>query len=75
MASVIAQHHVEDFDRWLPFYKEHGEVRRAHGGTGHQIFRTTDDPNELVHDHEVVGVVKRRRLVSTIVDEPSRTPT
>ena len=48
MATVIVQHHVEDFDRWLPVYKEHGEVRRAHGGTGHQIFRTADDPNDLV---------------------------
>jgi uncharacterized protein (DUF1330 family) len=48
MAAVIVQHHVEDFDRWLPVYKEHGEVRRAHGGTGHQIFRTAGDPNDLV---------------------------
>ena len=48
MAAVIVQHHVEDFDRWLPLYKEHGEVRRTHGGTGHQIYRTADDPNDLV---------------------------
>jgi heme-degrading monooxygenase HmoA len=48
MAAVIVQHHVEDYDRWLPAYKEHGEVRRANGGTGHQIFRTADDPNDLV---------------------------
>jgi heme-degrading monooxygenase HmoA len=48
MATVIVQHHVEDYDRWLPLYKEHGEVRRAHGGTGHQIYRTADDPNALV---------------------------
>ena len=56
MAAVIVQHHVEDFDRWLPLYKEHGEVRRANGGTGHQIFRTTEDPNDLVIVNEFASL-------------------
>jgi heme-degrading monooxygenase HmoA len=48
MAAVIVQHHVEDYDRWYPEFKAHGEVRRAHGGTGHQIYRVADDPNDLL---------------------------
>jgi len=56
MAAVIVQHHVEDFDRWISVYKEHGEARRAHGATGHQIFRMTDDPNDLVLVNEFASI-------------------
>ena len=48
MVKVIVQHHVEDYDRWYPVFKEHGDIRRAHGATGHAIFRATDDPNTVV---------------------------
>jgi hypothetical protein len=48
MAKVIVQHHVADYDTWLPVYIEHGAVRRQHGGTGHTITRAADDPNSLV---------------------------
>lgn len=48
MATVIVQHHVADYDKWYPEFIEHGEIRRGHGATGHQIFRTVGDPNDLV---------------------------
>lgn len=48
MAKAIVQHHVEDYDRWYPVFKEHGDVRRSFGATGHAIFRVTDDPNTVV---------------------------
>lgn len=48
MAKVIVQHHVRDYDAWLPVYIEHESVRAAHGGTGHSITRAVDDPNNLV---------------------------
>lgn len=48
MVKVIVQHHVIDYDRWLPVYAGHEAVRRQHGGTGHSITRDTGDPNSLV---------------------------
>lgn len=48
MAKVIVQHHVEDYDRWLPVFKEHGEARRANGATGHTIHRGVEDPNAII---------------------------
>ena len=48
MPQVVVQHSVEDFDAWKPVFDEHGEVRRAHGATGHRIYRTTEDPNTIV---------------------------
>jgi hypothetical protein len=48
MAKVIVQHHVADYDTWLPIFIEHGAVRRQHGGTGHSVTRSVADPNSLV---------------------------
>jgi hypothetical protein len=48
MAKVIVQHHVADYDKWFSGFKEHGDNRRAHGGTGHIVHRAVDDPNTIV---------------------------
>ena len=48
MAKVIVQHHVADYDRWLPVFNEHEAVRRQHGATGHSIGRDVADPNTVV---------------------------
>lgn len=48
MARVIVQHHVADYDRWIPVFNEHEAVRRAHGATGHTIHRAVADPNSVV---------------------------
>ena len=60
MAKAIVQHHVEDYGRWYPVFKEHGDVRRANGATGHAIFRATDDPNSvvIVNDFSTVEVAR-----------------
>jgi hypothetical protein len=33
------RHSVEDFDRWSIGFKDHGDVRRSHGATGHRVLR------------------------------------
>jgi hypothetical protein len=48
MAKVIVQHHVADYDRWLPVFNEHEAIRRHHGATGHSIGRVVGDPNTIV---------------------------
>lgn len=48
MTKVIVQHHVVDYDRWLPVFTDHEAVRRQHGATGHSVGRSVDDPNTLV---------------------------
>ncbi len=48
MAKVIVQHHVAEYDRWLPVFNEHEAVRRQHGATGHAIHRAVADPNSIV---------------------------
>lgn len=48
MVKVIVQHHVVDYDRWLPVFTEHQTVRARYGATGHSITRSVADPNDLV---------------------------
>jgi len=48
MAKVIVQHHVVDYDRWLPVFTEHQAVRQSHGATGHSVNRAVEDPNTIV---------------------------
>jgi heme-degrading monooxygenase HmoA len=44
---IIVQHKVLDFDSWKPVFDEHGDVRRRHGATGHEIYRAVDDSNDI----------------------------
>jgi heme-degrading monooxygenase HmoA len=48
MTKVIVQHHVSDYERWLPVFTEHEAVRRQHGATGHTITRSVADPNSVL---------------------------
>ena len=48
MPKVIVQHHVTDYDRWLPVFAEHEAVRRQHGATGHSINREVTDGNSVL---------------------------
>lgn len=50
MSKVILQvrHHVEDFNRWLPVFEEHQAVRQQHGAAGHRLYRSAEDPNDVV---------------------------
>jgi quinol monooxygenase YgiN len=56
MAKVIVQHHVADYDRWLPVFNEHEAVRRQNGATGHSISRDVADPNTIVIVNEFATV-------------------
>jgi heme-degrading monooxygenase HmoA len=44
---VIVQHKVRDYDAWKSVFDEHGDVRRRHGATGHELYRSLQDPNEV----------------------------
>jgi heme-degrading monooxygenase HmoA len=44
---IIVQHTVRDFEAWKAVFNEHGDVRRRHGATGHELYQGFDDPNEI----------------------------
>jgi heme-degrading monooxygenase HmoA len=48
MPYLLVRHKVEDYARWRPMYDEHAATRKAGGSTGGRVFRSADNPNEVV---------------------------
>jgi heme-degrading monooxygenase HmoA len=64
---LIVQHTVRDYDTWKPLFDEHGEVRRHHGATGHEIYRSLDDPNDIT----IVNYFPSREQAQAFASDPS----
>lgn len=48
MVHVIIQHEVEDYDDWKPVFDDHARTREENGCRGGTLFRTPENPNELL---------------------------
>jgi heme-degrading monooxygenase HmoA len=48
MAKVMAKLIFEEYDKWRPAFDEAENVRKAHGVIDTQVFRGSDNPNEVV---------------------------
>jgi heme-degrading monooxygenase HmoA len=48
MPSLFIRHTVADYAAWKSLFDEHGITRRANGSQGGRIFRSDDDPNEVL---------------------------
>jgi quinol monooxygenase YgiN len=49
---LIMQERVRDYDAWKAVFDDGEALRAKHGCTGHEIFRSDDDGNDLtVHLH------------------------
>ncbi len=46
-ATVIIRHRVGDYRRWKRVFDANLAARLRHGGVGHRVLRSQDDPNEL----------------------------
>jgi len=64
---IIVQHKVRDYDAWKPAFDEHEDVRRRHGATGHEVYRSADDPNEVT----VVSHFPSREQAEAFAADPS----
>ena len=64
---LIVQHRVRDYDTWKPAFDEHGDIRRRHGATGHELYRGLDDPNEIT----IVNHFHSREQAEAFAADPS----
>ena len=48
MAYVIVKHTVADYARWKALFDADDANRQAGGSNGGHLFRSADDPNEVV---------------------------
>ena len=58
MAVLIIRHAVGDYAAWRPVYDAHEAARTAVGLTNGRVFRSTDDPNDILILHDTAD---RRR--------------
>ena len=48
MPFILVRHKVEDYAKWKTMFDEDGVNRKAAGSKGSQLFRSADNPNELI---------------------------
>lgn len=48
MPYMIVRHKVEDYARWKALYDEDAATRKAAGSQGTIVFRTAEDPNNVI---------------------------
>lgn len=65
MAYVIIRHKVQDYGRWKPLYDEHQSARKEHGVKYEQLFRNTEDPNDITLLFEVSDINKIREFMES----------
>jgi heme-degrading monooxygenase HmoA len=48
MAHLLVRHKVRDFAKWKPVFDEHAATRKAAGCKGGRLFRSAEDPQQVV---------------------------
>jgi hypothetical protein len=48
LTILVVEHKVRDFGAWKSAFDEHEPLRREHGARRHWLYRTAEDPNEVV---------------------------
>jgi hypothetical protein len=48
MGVMIVHHSVRDYAAWRPAYDAHEAARTAAGLTNGRVFRSTEDPNDIL---------------------------
>ena len=65
MPYILVRHTVQDYAKWKTVYDEHGATRRANGSRGAQLFRSADNPNEMVILMEWDDLQKARQFAGS----------
>jgi hypothetical protein len=52
MTTTFVRHRVADYDAWRQVYDSVGEIQRAGGVTSDAVYRSDDDPNNVLVMHQ-----------------------
>lgn len=61
MATMFVRHQVTDFGKWKQAYDDFDSTRKSLGVTGHAVYRSDADPNNVTvtHDFTTVDAAKQ----------------
>jgi hypothetical protein len=63
--NVIVHHKVKDYNAWRKAYDGHEKSRAAAGITKGKVFRSAEDPNDVVLVMDVADVAKVRTWMAS----------
>jgi heme-degrading monooxygenase HmoA len=66
MPYLLVRHKVKDYTPWKKFYDEHGGIRQAAGCQGTTVFRSTDDPHQVIILSEWDTLEKAQQFTSSV---------
>ncbi|HEX3268379.1 MAG TPA: hypothetical protein VHQ98_10395 [Gaiellaceae bacterium] len=52
MTTLLIHHRVGDYEAWRQVYDSVGEMQRDGGVRSHRVWRSADDPNMVVVEHD-----------------------
>lgn len=58
--NLTIHHKVKDYATWRKGYDEHEKSRASEGVTNGKVFRSTEDPNDILILQDVADVAKAR---------------
>ena len=65
MALMIVRHKVKDFGAWKPAFDGHRPLQTGAGLLNPRVFRSADDPNEVVILFDVQDIGKAKQFGSS----------
>ena len=65
MGLVIVRHKVKDFATWKKAFEAHASPRGVAGLSNARLFRSTDDPSEVVILFDTDDIAKAKQFVSS----------
>lgn len=65
MPYILVRHKVQDYAKWKAVYDEHSTARKSGGSKGARLFRSPDNPNEVVVLLEWDNLEKARKFVQS----------
>jgi hypothetical protein len=65
MARLFVRHNVTDYKVWRKAYDDFDSERRSMGVTGHAVFQSADDPNDVTAWHDFSTLEKAKSFASS----------
>jgi len=65
MTTMFVRHQVTDFARWRQAYDDFNPTRESMGVTGHAVYRSASNPNDVTVTHEFASSAAANRFAAS----------
>jgi quinol monooxygenase YgiN len=62
--TAVVQHHVADYEVWRKAYDGFGDVQRAGGVTRQSVYRSIEDPNNVLITHGFASAADAEKFLA-----------